>query len=90
MSEQLSCDPISFDKSFNIHKGRTVAKFSYGEQILKKKEPTNQRKRQGINQRSLSTVMGAICKNPVVKQEMEGRSFPGSVSVLQLPWQPQL
>lgn len=38
MSEQLSCDPISFDKSFNIHKRRTVAKFSYGEQILKKKK----------------------------------------------------
>lgn len=44
MSEQLSCDPISFDKSFNIHKGRTVAKFSYGEQILKKKTQPNKGK----------------------------------------------
>ena len=37
MSKQLSCDPISFDKSFNIHKGRIVANFSYGEQIEKNK-----------------------------------------------------
>lgn len=29
MSEQLS----SFDNSFNIQEGRTVAKFSYSEQI---------------------------------------------------------
>lgn len=45
MSEQLSCDPISFDKSFNIHKGRTMAKFSYGEQILKKKKKTQTKQR---------------------------------------------
>lgn len=29
--------------------------------------------------------MRATCKNPVVKQEMEGRSFTGSVSVLTAP-----
>lgn len=29
--------------------------------------------------------MRAICKNPVVKPEMEGRSFTGSVSVLTAP-----
>ena len=29
--------------------------------------------------------MRAICKNPVVKQETEGKSFTGSVSVLTAP-----
>lgn len=52
MSEQLSCDPISFDKSFNIHKGRTVAKFSYGEQILKKERGEKKRAKEKIRNKS--------------------------------------
>lgn len=47
MSEQLSCDPISFGKSFNIHKGRTAATFSYGEQIWKKKKKTQTKEKRG-------------------------------------------